>query len=69
VGELGSTAGGIVELESGLFEIHGEVVRKNDYDLDNFFDRTPGMGIRFTKISDDARAQLKKMFDKGNKPA
>lgn len=54
--------------ESGLFEIHGEVVRKNDYDLDNFFDRTPGMGIRFTKISDDARAHLHKMFGKPTAP-
>ena len=55
--------------ESGLFEIHGEVVRKNDYDLDNFFDRTPGMGIRFTKITDEAREHLKRMGEKGKKPS
>lgn len=33
--------------ESGIFELEGEVVRKQDYDLDHHFDRTPGMGIRF----------------------
>lgn len=53
--------------ESGLFEIHGQVVRKNDYDLDNFFDRTPGMGIRFTQITDDARASLKRLFEAARK--
>lgn len=55
--------------ESGLFEILGEVVRKNDYDLDNFFDRTPGMGIRFTSITDEARAQLTKLFERSKQPA
>ena len=31
----------------GMVEFDGEVVRKNEYDLDHHFDRTPGMGIRF----------------------
>ena len=48
--------------EVGLFEIGGEVVRKNDYDLDNHFDRTPGMGIRFLNADDEQVEQLRQMF-------
>lgn len=55
--------------EAGLFEILGVVVRKNEYDLDNHFDRTPGMGVRFQGISDDARLQLTKLLEKGKKLA
>jgi uncharacterized protein (TIGR02266 family) len=53
--------------ESGLFEISGEVVRKNEYDLDNHFDRTPGMGIRFVDISEDGRAQLRRLFERAQR--
>jgi len=53
--------------ESGLFEIRGVVVRKNEYDLDNHFDRTPGMGVRFTQVDNDALAQLRKLFEKGKR--
>jgi Tfp pilus assembly protein PilZ len=53
--------------EAGLFEIIGVVVRKNDYDLDNHFDRTPGMGIRFKDVGGEAKAQLEKLFGRGKK--
>jgi uncharacterized protein (TIGR02266 family) len=53
--------------EAGLFEIRGVVVRKNEYDLDNHFDRTPGMGIRFTDVTAEARAQLQALFGKGRR--
>jgi uncharacterized protein (TIGR02266 family) len=56
--------------EAGLFEISGVVVRKNEYDLDNHFDRTPGMGIRFKDVTPDAQAQLNRLFGRGKvKPA
>ena len=53
--------------EAGLFEILGVVVRKNEYDLDNHFDRTPGMGVRFKDITPDARDQIRKLFEKAKK--
>jgi c-di-GMP-binding flagellar brake protein YcgR len=49
--------------ETGLFEIEGEVVRKHEYDLDNHFDRTPGMGIRFVELSPGHREQLKLLLE------
>lgn len=57
----------LVPEDAGLFEIRGVVVRKNEYDLDNHFDRTPGMGIHFKEIGADARAQLQSLFAKGSK--
>jgi hypothetical protein len=53
--------------DAGLFEIRGTVVRKNEYDLDNHFDRTPGMGINFQDITPDARAMLKRLFARGKR--
>ena len=53
--------------EAGLFEIIGIVVRKNEYDLDNHFDRTPGMGIHYKEVSMEAGAQLKKLFERAKK--
>ena len=44
--------------EDGATELDGEVVRKADYDLDNHFDRTPGMGIRFVDVSEEQRAAI-----------
>lgn len=44
--------------EEGATELDGEVVRKADYDLDNHFDRTPGMGIRFVDVSAEQRAAI-----------
>ncbi len=53
--------------EDGMFEIDGLVVRKADYDLDNHFDRTPGMGIRFVDVSPDQRLALDKLLARGRK--
>ena len=53
--------------EAGLFEIHGVVVRKNEYDLDNHFDRTPGMGIRFVEVSPDQQQAIDKLLARGKK--
>ena len=46
--------------EVGMVEFDGEVVRKNEYDLDNHFDRTPGMGIRFLDPDPDQIDALSK---------
>ncbi|HEY1100571.1 MAG TPA: PilZ domain-containing protein [Myxococcota bacterium] len=48
----------LLQDEDGGVELDGEVVRKADYDLDNHFDRTPGMGIRFIEVSDEQRALI-----------
>ena len=48
----------LVPGEAGLFEFEAEVVRKNEYDLDNHFDRVPGMGVRFVEADSD---QVKKL--------
>lgn len=53
--------------EAGLFEILGVVVRKHEYDLDNHFDRTPGMGVRFRGVTEDAKTQLHLLIEKGRK--
>ncbi len=55
--------------EAGLFEIVGVVVRKQEYDLDNFFNRTPGMGLRFKDISEETRALLHAVVMKGKTKA
>ena len=51
--------------DDGLFEVNGIVVRKADYDLDNHFDRTPGMGIRFKDLSGDQLEQVRKLLKRG----
>jgi uncharacterized protein (TIGR02266 family) len=51
----------------GLFELDGVVVRKHDYDLDNAFDRTPGMGIRFKDITPEAEAALSRLLARATK--
>ncbi len=53
--------------EDGMFELEGVVVRKADYDLDNHFDRTPGMGIKFVDISPDQNAAVEKLLARGRK--
>jgi c-di-GMP-binding flagellar brake protein YcgR len=58
----------LVDDKSKLFEIEGEVVRKNDYDLDNHFDRTPGMGIRFINVDELTRTHLVELFSVSNLP-
>lgn len=41
----------VPEEEKLPFEIFGEVVRVNEYDPDNHFDRTPGMALRWVNMS------------------
>lgn len=48
--------------EDGMFEFEGVVVRKADYDLDNHFDRTPGMGIQFADLTADQSAAITKLL-------
>lgn len=48
----------LVPGDVGIFEFEGEVVRKNDYDLDEHFDRIAGVGVRFVDADPD---QLKKL--------
>ena len=55
--------------EDGMFEIEGLVVRKADYDLDNHFDRTPGMGIKFIDVTPDQGAALQKLLARGKQKA
>lgn len=55
----------LLQDDDGLFEVEGEVVRKADYDLDNHFDRTPGMGIRFVDLQDDQRAAIATLLARG----
>ena len=49
--------------KAGMFEFEGEVVRQNEYDLNNHFDRTPGMGIRFIDPDPDQIIVLRKYLD------
>jgi len=55
----------VPEDDSLIFELVGEVVRKADYDLDNHFDRTPGMGIRFTDVSADQQQAIDRLLERG----
>jgi len=49
---------------AGLFEFEAEVVRKNELDLDEHFDRIPGMGVRFVNMTDDEKDHLKALLEK-----
>ena len=42
-----------------------DVYKRQDYDLDNHFDRTPGMGIRFKDLSGDQLEQVRKLLKRG----
>jgi uncharacterized protein (TIGR02266 family) len=53
--------------DAGVLELEGEVVRKADYDLDNHFDRTPGMGIRFVNVGDAQREAIAALVARGTK--
>lgn len=41
------------------FEVSAEVVRANNYDLDNHFDRTPGLAFRLVDLGEEERAQVR----------
>jgi hypothetical protein len=53
--------------QNGNFEFEGKVVRKADYDLDNHFDRIPGMGVQFINLSAAQKRDLQTLLDKGKK--
>ena len=55
----------LVPEEVGLFELSGVVVRKFEYDLDNHFDRIPGMGVRFDPVPPESQAQLRALIERG----
>jgi uncharacterized protein (TIGR02266 family) len=55
----------LFEDEQGLVELQGVVARKADYDLDNFFDRTPGMGVRFTDLNEEQQTFLADLLRRG----
>lgn len=55
----------LLDDESTVLEFEGVVARKADYDLDNHFDRTPGMGIRFVDLTDDQRVQIAELLRRG----
>lgn len=48
--------------DEAIPELPGTVVRTADYDLDNHFDRTPGMGIRFGTLDDEQRAAVTRLL-------
>jgi hypothetical protein len=49
---------------SGIFELDGIVMRKSDYDLDNTFDKVPGMGVRFENVGETTIEALRELFKK-----
>jgi uncharacterized protein (TIGR02266 family) len=55
----------LTDEESAMIELDGVVARKADYDLDNHFDRTPGMGIRFVDVTDEQRGQIESLLKRG----
>jgi uncharacterized protein (TIGR02266 family) len=57
----------VPEDDAAVLELEGEVVRKADYDLDNHFDRTPGMGIRFINVGAAQRAAIAALVARGTK--
>ena len=59
----------VPEDDVAILELDGEVVRKADYDLDNHFDRTPGMGVRFLHVGDLEAKAIAALMARGRKKA
>jgi uncharacterized protein (TIGR02266 family) len=55
----------LVSAEAGIFELEGEVVRKNDYDLDEHWSRVPGMGVRFIDADPEQVRKLREFLERG----
>jgi uncharacterized protein (TIGR02266 family) len=51
--------------EALMVEFEGIVARKADYDLDNHFDRIPGMGVRFVDLNDEQKEAIADMLALG----
>jgi uncharacterized protein (TIGR02266 family) len=47
---------------AGIFELEVAVVRAFEYDPDVLMKRPPGMGVRFTSLSDEEKANLRQLF-------
>ncbi len=47
---------------AGIFELEAVVVRSFEYDPDVLMTLPPGMGVRFTSISDEEKARLRQLF-------
>lgn len=58
----------LIDDEQSMIELEGVVARKADYDLDNHFDRTPGMGVRFVDLNDEQRAFVADVLRRGRAP-
>jgi uncharacterized protein (TIGR02266 family) len=58
----------LINDEQSMIELEGVVARKADYDLDNHFDRTPGMGVRFVNLTDEQRTFLADVLRRGRAP-
>jgi uncharacterized protein (TIGR02266 family) len=58
----------LINDEQSMVELEGLVVRKADYDLDENFDRIPGMGVRFVDLSDEQTAFLADVLKRGKAP-
>jgi hypothetical protein len=52
----------VSEDEQLPFEIQAEVVRVNEYDLDEHFDRTPGIAFRLVGLSLENFAQVRQFL-------
>jgi uncharacterized protein (TIGR02266 family) len=52
----------LVPDEGATVELEGIVARKAEYDLDNHYDRTPGMGVRFVDLTDEQKQFIKDLL-------
>ena len=50
------------------FELHAEVARSNEYDLENHWDRTPGIAFHLVDMSDSQRETLQAFLEAHGKP-
>ena len=55
----------LIDDEQSMVELEGVVARRAEYDLDNHFDRTPGMGVRFVDLNDEQRAFVADALKRG----
>lgn len=49
--------------KAGLFELEAEVMRTTEYDPDVMMELPPGMGVRFTSITDEEKKNLALLLD------
>jgi Tfp pilus assembly protein PilZ len=44
------------------FEILGNVVRVNEYDMDNHYDRTPGLAFHFVDMTEEEQTKVRRFL-------